>query len=318
MIVDQAARKINSLAAASPVAQAGGVRAPLDFTVLPGDEADNQQFNEVVWVRQLLEGGQTLNPNSGVSDYSKCSFLDATALSGRPADEAQRYTGIQDYDDYNGGSGSPLFYDPDEPTGTFAGFPRWPGVMDRAQQPFVPAGLRRANGDLIPSYVAHGNHDLAVQGNDIADSRAETIATGCFKPFSSNVTRGGLARDVFRQSEGFAVPPDPVRRFVDRVEIKNVYATGAQGDAHGFSYVDPAENAASGFTAGYYSWSPQTWTAHDRPGHGGRRRCCGRVGPRATSTTHSSSGCAASSPQRRPPASSWWRSATTRFARCRS
>ena len=51
------------------------------------------------------------------------------------------------------------FYDPDRPSGAFAAWPSYPGLMDRAQLPFEAAGLKR------PSYVAFGNHDGTVQGN---------------------------------------------------------------------------------------------------------------------------------------------------------
>ena len=45
----------------------------MDLAVLTGDHADNQQHNEAVWVRQLIEGGTPLTPNSGIkSDYSEC------------------------------------------------------------------------------------------------------------------------------------------------------------------------------------------------------------------------------------------------------
>ena len=53
------------------------------------------------------------------------------------------------------------------------------------------------------------------------------------------------------------MPPDDRRRFVDRVEAKRIYRAGRQPDAHGFDFVDPAQNAASGFAAGYYAWDPK-------------------------------------------------------------
>ena len=58
----------------------------------------------------LLEGGP-VNPNSGV-DNAGCP-------PGTPgADEAARYTGVQDKDDVVEG---PQFYDPDDPTGRVRG-----------------------------------------------------------------------------------------------------------------------------------------------------------------------------------------------------
>jgi hypothetical protein len=52
------------------------------------------------------------------------------------------------------------------------------------------------------------------------------------------------------------VPPDPDRRYVNKAQYKQVFIDGSQPDGHGFGYVDPAELAASGGAAGYYSWSP--------------------------------------------------------------
>jgi hypothetical protein len=52
------------------------------------------------------------------------------------------------------------------------------------------------------------------------------------------------------------VPPDPLRRFVDKRQIKAIYAANGIDDAHGYDFVDPAENAASNGGASYYAWDP--------------------------------------------------------------
>ena len=56
-----------------------------------------------------------MDPNSGVADYSACTPQQRADLARRPIDEASRYTGLQDYADYNGGAGDGNFYDPDPP-----------------------------------------------------------------------------------------------------------------------------------------------------------------------------------------------------------
>jgi len=62
-------RQINEYADASPVAQGDGTFNAMDFSLLTGDQADNQQFNETRWVRELLEGTvDPINFNSGLSD----------------------------------------------------------------------------------------------------------------------------------------------------------------------------------------------------------------------------------------------------------
>ena len=50
-----------------------------------------------------------------------------------------------------------------------------PGLLDRAEQPFDAAGLD------VPSYVALGNHDGLVQGNEDANPAFNAVAIGCVK-----------------------------------------------------------------------------------------------------------------------------------------
>jgi metallophosphoesterase (TIGR03767 family) len=236
--VDEVVRQVNRFGR-SPLRNRRTRRANLALTLTTGDSADNQQVNEVGWVVRLLEGGR-LDPNSGV-EGGVCG-----ALTG-PAGEAKRYTGVQDDDDV---LESGRFYDPDRPSGAFAAWPRHPGLMDRAQQPFEAAGLVR------PSYVAFGNHDGTVQGNIHALKALDDIARGCLKPLSVSGIPiiGALATDPLR---AIVVPPDPARRFADRPTYKALHATGRQTDAHGFGLVDDDELAASRGAASYYAFSPR-------------------------------------------------------------
>ena len=66
--------------------------------------------------------------------------------------------------------------------------------MDRAQQPFAAAGL------AVPSYVAFGNHDALVQGNQAANAAFEQVATGCMKPMEA--APPALAREPRRPHPG--------------------------------------------------------------------------------------------------------------------
>lgn len=226
-VIDQSVRQMNLFADASPIS-----REKMKFVITTGDSADNQQRNETKWVVGLLEGG-TVNPNSGVNNPPP----------GCPAEgPVPRYTGIQDYSDYTPGNSS--FYDPNEPRGAYQGWPRYTGLMDRAQRPFQAQGLK------VPSYVAFGNHDGLAQGNEKAVREFETIGTGCAKPVAGSSIGGGANPPVM------AVPPDPDRAYVTKHEYKELHRTGKQADAHGFAHLDAAEQAASGFAAGYYSWSP--------------------------------------------------------------
>jgi metallophosphoesterase (TIGR03767 family) len=253
--VDSALRQINHFTAASPVQQAGGTRARMDFALTTGDNADNKQYNENVWVRQLLEGGQPLNPNSGVkSSYSDCSSVSAAALRLREflgqLPNEPIYTGVADFTDQSADTRS--FYDPNQPQGQFADWPRYRGLLDRAQQTFTPVGLRRG-ATSVPTYLANGNHDGLVQGNQAAIQSIEGIANGCFKPLVPSID----FRSIISALTGAFVRPDPLRRFVDKAQLKAVYAAGTQSDAHGFAFVDPAQNTASRGAASYYAWDPE-------------------------------------------------------------
>jgi metallophosphoesterase (TIGR03767 family) len=257
-IDDAMVRQLNAFAGESPVATGDGSQSAMDFTIDTGDSADSQQLNETEWVRTLLEGG-SLEPNSGVDPSGYTHPLCPPA--GVPgAFEAARYTGVQDYDDYLEGF-SPYFYDPDDPRGASIGWPAYPGLMDRAQQPFTAAGLE------VPSYVSFGNHDALAQGNQAANASFEQVATGCLKPMEGAITglAGGLADLApdslgdLQASEPMAtalVPPDPDRRYVSKPQYKQVFLEGSQPDGHGFAEIDPAEEAASGGMAGYYSFAP--------------------------------------------------------------
>ena len=260
--IDYSFRQLNEFTPASPHAHAGGARAPMDLALLTGDQSDNQQYNETLWVRQLIEGGSPLTPNSGIkSDYAECAATDRAELLARETageiPDEPTYMGVQDYDDL--GFQAPDYYDPDEPFGAQYGtFPNWPGLMDRAQSlTFTPVGLRR-NGAPVPTYLTNGNHDGLVQGNEDAIRAFEDLATGCFKIAQSTATLPIRPEpdpnQLFSPALGFAVRPDePGRRFVDRVELKRIYSSGIQDDGHGFDFVDAAELTASAYTATYWA-----------------------------------------------------------------
>jgi len=237
--VDQVVRQVNRFDA-SPLRNRRRRHARLALTITTGDSADNQQINETKWVVRLLEGGR-LNPNSGV-EGGVCA-----APTRAPRGEAARYTGVQDDDDV---LESGRFWDPNRPSGAFAAFPRYPGLMDRAQLPFEAAGLRR------PSYVTFGNHDGTVQGNIHALKSLDDVARGCVKPLAATGV-SGLAGLLTSAGRSVVVPPDPERGFADRPAYKALHATGRQADAHGFGFVDRDELAASAGQAAYYAFSPK-------------------------------------------------------------
>jgi uncharacterized repeat protein (TIGR01451 family) len=254
-IIDWSIRQMNLFAGASPVQQGDGSRAGMGFALITGDQADNMQRNEILWTRALLEGG-ALDPNSGSTNpvdwdpvmHPSCALYTPTVAN---LAEATKYTGVQDYDDYDEGT-NPYFYDPDSPQAAWADWPSYPGLMDRAQLPFTAAGLD------VPSYVTNGNHDGLVQGNQAGNEAFEDIAMGCFKALGTTTSFTGLDPSILLSpsSAHMLVPPDPLRRFIDKRQIKAEYAANGQSNAHGYEFVDEDENIESNFSASYYAWDP--------------------------------------------------------------
>jgi uncharacterized repeat protein (TIGR01451 family) len=269
-MIDDSIRQINRFAAHSPVPQGNSVGNPMDLALITGDQADNQQRNEMIWTRALLEGGVTINFNSGLTDpaaYSLANLPNANCQAfvtqeggqAQAAAEGARYTGVQDYADYPAGSPpgpDPIFYDPNQPTGDWAAWPQYTGLLDRAQTlSLTPAGLN------VPSYWVNGNHDVLVQGNEDANQAFENIATGCFKALGTTAVPGSFPGPDPRvllspTAVGMFVPPDPLRRFVSKQQTKAVIGANNVDNDHGFDFVDAAQNQASNGSASYYAWNP--------------------------------------------------------------
>jgi uncharacterized repeat protein (TIGR01451 family) len=283
-IVDQSIRQMNLFAGESPVAQGNGNRAAMDFALMTGDQADSAQRNETIWVRELLEGGQPLNFNSGIEHNLNYSAEHPSCASVTPdAAEAAAYTGVQDYEDYDE-SQTPNYYDPNIPTGFWANpdsnaltndsWPTYTGLMDRAQQLTITP-----EGSAVPTYVTNGNHDPLVQGNEDAIKSFEDIAMGCFKALTTTAPLGpGVIQPDpdFLLSPGafMLIPPDPLRRYVSKPQIREVYGADGEDNAHGFGFVDIEELRAScpvalqvqcnqsdatarkHGSASYYAWDP--------------------------------------------------------------
>jgi hypothetical protein len=143
-------------------------------------------------------------------------------------------------------------------------WPKYPGLLDKAQQAFAADGL------TVPSYVAFGNHDALVQGNAAANAAFELVATGCLKPMgpvpnpeneagllASLLNPAGLLGTLLTNPQNLIfVPGDPKRQFVSKKQYKDVFKAGSQADGHGFDHIEVAQESASKGARGYYSWSP--------------------------------------------------------------
>jgi metallophosphoesterase (TIGR03767 family) len=186
-------RRINAISTAPVLGR------PLAFALQTGDNSDNGQYNEIRWNIDLLDGGQQITVNSG---------------------DPSKYEGVMDQDPtyYD-----PMFYHPDgHPRGTAKdvyqskhGFPKIPGLLDKAIAPFHATGLQ------IPWYVALGNHDELMQGNFKHLSAFNSIAVGSAK----NTTKGTRT-----------VTADANRRLLDRAEtVAEHFTTTGTPVGHGFT-----------------------------------------------------------------------------------
>jgi len=185
-------RAINSI-------QAGTVTgAPLQMAVMTGDAIDNTQRNELTNVLALLRGGAV-----------------------RPGSGAPGYDGVQRAD-----WRSEIFWKPDGPPEgdvfqSALGFPRHPGLLDAAVQPFQAEGLR------VPWVGCRGNHEEVCQGVGIVTPALARAMTGTRKPialppaFDADTAVETFVHqpELFMSGPFLEVEADPERRPIEREEF---------------------------------------------------------------------------------------------------
>jgi metallophosphoesterase (TIGR03767 family) len=270
---DQVVRNMN-LNRKSDVRQGNRKRARMRFVLATGDLADNQQTNETEWYVQVMDGG-LVDPFSGkpISDSNPCDQADAAETAQLNAAVANRlYTGVQDYSDWPSTAAPEKqdgYWDPDEapPTAAspYAAFPRYPGLLDRAQQPFMAQGLK------MPWYAIRGNHDGLIGGTFAATGIFRFLGTSCLKVYpnkdldedryaSDGAGECTLCEDLsdpaFVQAQldnAGLTPPDPERALVTPADYKRLHGTA--DNSHGWGWVDDDELDASSGAASYYAFT---------------------------------------------------------------
>ena len=110
--------------------------------------------------------------------------------------------------------------------------------------------------------MTNGNHDPLVQGNEDPNAAVRGHRDGL--PEDPRLDgrarvpgRAGPVRSARAPpAASTIVPPDPMRRYVSKPQIKAIYGEDGEDDAHGFDFVDAAEETASNDSASYYAWDP--------------------------------------------------------------
>jgi metallophosphoesterase (TIGR03767 family) len=196
--------------------------APLELVLTGGDAVDNSQHNEIRTLLRLLDGGR-VEANSGAPGY------EGVQAAGWPDD---------------------IFWVPDgRPAAPdlFAreyGFPRLPGLLERALRPFEAPGLD------VPWLGCHGNHDTLCQGVGVVTPELRAAMVGARKPIA---LPEGFDRDAAHDTfvahaeallagASVDVTPDRERGHSTLAEFVAAHAGGKGGWRHGFD----AENQRTG------------------------------------------------------------------------
>jgi metallophosphoesterase (TIGR03767 family) len=201
--IDAMAQTLNSIES-SPL-----TGSPIALVAMTGDSVDNTQRNELDNFLALFDGG-TVRPDSGAPGY------EGVQASGWPGDICWKPDGPDSGD---------LFQ-------RDLGFPRAPGLLERAMQPFEATGLKRR------WLGCYGNHEEVCQGVGVVTPGLARAMAGSRKPIA---LPDGLERETaletfvkrpeyFMTGPSLEVTPDASRRPITRLEfVEALHGSGRHG-----------------------------------------------------------------------------------------
>jgi len=192
----------------------------IELVAMTGDSVDNTQLNELTNFLALMDGG-AVRPDSGSPGY------DGVQATGWPSDIFWKPDGPPDGD---------LFQEA-------LGYPRVPGLLERAMEPFQAPGLG------LPWLGCYGNHEEVCQGVGIVNPMLARAMIGRLKPLAmpEGLDRDAALETFVRNPEEFmtgpalAVTPDPGRRPITRPEFVELHH---QSGSHGFTDTNRSDGTA--------------------------------------------------------------------------
>ena len=218
---EQTIRTLNAIGS-SPV-----TGAPIRFAIATGDNIDNEQWNELRWFIDQMDGRKTVNQDSGDGEFE----------------------GVQN-PEWN----EREYWLPDDETTDKLkfqyGFPAYEGILREAMRPI------RVEGTAFPWYSCNGNHDTLMQGNAPQNPVFETVAVGGVKvtgpppgvnPCDHLETFAANLQQYVTDPAAPARPvtPDPRRHIITRQEyVAEHFRTHGTPKGHGFTLQNLADGTA--------------------------------------------------------------------------
>ena len=200
---------------------------------MTGDQADNMQRNETVWVRDLLEGGTTINFNSGLTDpaTTPTRSLGASCPAFVAAEDGAASAAPRRAPTRASRTTTTTRSSPAEPrvlrprrrprrVGRAPAGPSYPGLMDRAQQ---LRSRRPASTSRSTSRTATTTCSCRATRTPTPPSRTSRPAASRRSARRSTPAAGPSPTRTscsFPLAAAMLVPPDPQRQFVDKPQIK--------------------------------------------------------------------------------------------------